>query len=244
MKILRPSTITALSASSTDAIKPVANLLHSSGAIFWRAATAAVTSATLDLTVTGPVDALCLHACAAGTVGLQMWSGSAWVSVPGIVVDEVSNSYPGGMASHWFTFTSLAGTVRMLLTLTRHSSAVAIQAGCLAVGRQTTVTGVQYPLTEGLVDTSLQLTMSDGSLNYRPRARWRTFAGTVLTDRATGVPAMMNDVVRTYGAQPLAVHLLPGGEDRYFVWGRFDMPQASHAWPTYGQVGFAITEVL
>lgn len=168
------------------------------------------------------MDALCLHSCAVQTAALALYDevGLAWTSVPGLVQDDIADTSGNALTSHWFTFTELTGAWTLRLTLTRRTAGtLAIRAGCLAAGKQSTLEGVQYPLSEGLVDTSLLLTMSDGSINYRPRARWRTFGGTILTTRATGVTEMMNDIARVYGAQPLAVHLLPGGGDRYFVWG-------------------------
>lgn len=244
MKIIKPLTITSLTASSSDINLPVANLLNDSASVYWRAATDAVTSATIEFSAEGTIDAVCLHSCLVGSATLEWWDGDSWEAVPGLALDDISNSYTG-RASFWWDFSESTGALTLRLTLTRHASAVAIRAGCLAMGKSVTVTGVQYPLAEGMVDTSLQLTMSDGSINYRPRARWRTFSGTILADRAAGVPAIMRDVAWVYGSLPMPIHLIPGGGDNYFLWGRLmDMPAASHAWPTLGQISFSVVEVL
>ena len=246
MNIVLPDTITSLTASSNDPNLPALNLLHESPGVYWRAASDAVTSATVEFeAVVTAASAVVLHAVQAGTVVLEQWNGSAWATPAGLSSEQIVDAYTGSLASWYFRFTALtAGTRRMRLTVPRLAAGKIIQAGCLVFGEEITVTGVQYPLTEGLVDSSIALQMSDGTMNYRPRARWRQFSGTVLTDRAVGVPALLRRVARRFGSIPLAVHLVPDAGDEWFAWGRFGMPQAAHAWPTLGQVQFTIDEVL
>ena len=55
MIICKPATISTVTASSENATYPDGNLLDARPKLVWQAATSAVTSATLTLTLTGPV---------------------------------------------------------------------------------------------------------------------------------------------------------------------------------------------
>ena len=149
----------------------------------------------------------------------------------------------GGHHAHRFTFTQVAKLTSLVVTFTR-SGATTISAEQLLVGATGEYTGVQYPVAEGLVDSSVITTMSDGTMHVRKRAAARTFAAALRatsdvcrsflqTSRGIGRSATMFNLCTTVDA------------DKWMVYGRFSsLPQGTHDLPTLSVVQFAIEETL
>ena len=83
MIICKPATIGTVTASSENATYPDGNLLDARPKLVWQAASSAVTSATLVLTITGPVDTVVLPGAVAATATLERWTGSAYAAPVG-----------------------------------------------------------------------------------------------------------------------------------------------------------------
>jgi len=243
MIILPPTTISSLTADSANASYPAANMLLESPKRIWRAASDAVTSATLSWTITGPVDTVVLHHAVADAVTLEYYTGSTWATPPGLDAETYDDPLFSGYITHWITFTALSGSVQLRLTLTQTGSST-IRAANLLAGSAVTVDGVVYPLQESLLDTSIRTPLLNGEEYYLKRDVPRMFTGSVLADRATTVRALMLDIGRRYGATPCAVQLAPPWGDDFMVYGRLGMPQASHAWPIYSQAAFELREMV
>lgn len=243
MIILTPTTIASVTASSAHANYPDDNLLVESAKLRWIAASGSVTSATVVFTCTGPVDCVSLFGAVVDTATLEYWTGTAYAALPGISATEYDDPFFIGYTNHWFTFTALTGSVQLRLTLTQIGSST-IRAANLHVGTELEVDGVEYPLQEGLIDTSIRTPLLNGEEYYKKRDTYRVFSGTARAGRATAVRGLLLDVARRHGSRPLPVRLAPPWGDDFLVYGRLSMPQAAHAWPIYSQVSFELVEVM
>ena len=242
MNICLPTTISAITASSEHATYPDDHLLLPRPRVVWQAASGAVTSATLTCTLTGPVDTVVLLGAVAATAVLEVWTGSAWAAPAGLEAADYADTYQA-TTGWWWHCTALTGSVQLRITLTQ-SGAATIRAALLVAGTQVAVPGVQYPVAEGLVDSSVITTMSDGTVHVRKRAAARTFAATLRatrdvcrsflqTSRGIGRTATMFNLCTTVDA------------DKWMVYGRFSsLPQGTHDLPTLSVVQFAIEEAL
>lgn len=242
MIICKPASINTVTASSENSMHPDDNLLDARPKLVWKAAGPSVTSATLILTITGPVDTVILLGAVAATATLERWTGSAYAAPAGLVAADYADSYAGTMA-HWWAFPALTGSVQLRITLTQTGSSV-ISATNLLAGNAATIDGVEYPLQESLVDTSIRAQLLDGSEYYKKRDIYRVFSGTIRADRGATVEPLLRAVCRTYGSVPMAVQIAPTVADAFMVYGRMGMAQASHAWPTVSHASFELVEVV
>lgn len=240
MIICRPKTIATVTASSENATYPDNNLLSPRPKLTWRAANSSVTSATLVLTLTGPVDTVVLTGAVAASATIERWTGSAYAAPAGLVAADYADAF-GGTTTHWWTFTALTGSVQLRISLAQTGSSV-ISASTLVAGDGLTVDGVEYPLQESLIDTSVRAPLLDGSEYYKKRDIYRVFAGSLRADRASTVEPLLRAVCRTYGSIPMAVQIAPAVSDAFMVYGRLGMAQVSHDWPTVSQASFEIVE--
>lgn len=243
MIICRPSVnITSVTADENP-VYPAANLLSARPKLVWRASTGTLTSLAVSLTLTGPVNTVVLLGTVAATAALTWWNGSAWVAPAGLAAEDYAETF-GNTVAHWWTFTLMeSGTQQFRISLAQTGSSV-IGASTLVAGRALTVDGVEYPLQESLVDTSIRAQLLDGSEYYKKRDIYRAFSGTLRADRAATVEPLLRAVCRTYGSVPMAVQIAPTVADAFMVYGRLGMAQASHAWPTVSQASFELVEVV
>ena len=226
-----------LAATSERTSHPVEFLLEETPRLRWSAVDATVASASVTVScaqaVSSLVDTGAVCADCAATVGGGTPPGHA----------KLTTTDSAGKKSFWFTFTPVAGLTSPVVMSTR-SGATTISAEQLLVGATGEYTGVQYPVAEGLVDSSVITTMSDGTMHVRKRAAARTFAATLRapstvcrsflqTSRGVGRSATMFNLCTTVDA------------DKWMVYGRFSsLPQGTHDLPTLSVVQFAIEEVL
>lgn len=243
MIILPPTTIPSVTASSEDWVATDDRLLLESPKLGWAAASAAVSSASLTWTVTGPVNTVVLHHAVADTVTLEYYTGTIWTTPPGLTSSSHADPLSPSHETHWFSFTALTGSVVLRLICTQLDTNI-ITATNLLAGLAVTVTGVLYPLQESLLDTSIRTPLLNGEEYYRKRDVARVFSGTALSDRASTVRALLLDIGRRHGSKPVAVQLAPPWGDDFVVYGRLGMPQAAHILPTYSQAAFELREMV
>lgn len=241
MIICKPAGVTSVSANEHPSY-PAAHLLAASQRLMWRVSAGTITTSAISIILTGPIDTIVLLGAVAATASLERWDGGAFVAPAGLVAADYADAFRGTVA-HWWTFTALAGSVQLKITLTQAGSSV-ISATNLLAGNAATIDGVEYPLQESLVDTSIRAQLLDGSEYYKKRDIYRAFSGTIRADRAATVEPLLRAVCRTYGSVPMAVQIAPTVADAFLVYGRLGMAKASHAWPTVSQASFELVEVV
>ena len=227
-----------LAATSERTSHPVEFLLEETPRLRWSAVDATVASASVTVSCAQAVSSLVVTGAVCADCAVTVGGGTP----PGHAKLTTTDSYTG-KKSFWFTFTPVAGLTSLVVTFTR-SGSTTISAEQLLVGATGEYTGVQYPVAEGLVDSSVITTMSDGTMHVRKRAAARTFAATLRatsavcrsflqTSRGVGRSATMFNLCTTVDA------------DKWMVYGRFSsLPQGTHDLPTLSVVQFAIEEAL
>lgn len=147
----------------------------------------------------------------------------------------------------WVSFEQFSGAVNITVELRKTATNTeTISAGVLMVGDPVDVPGVQYPLEEGLVDYSIEDTLSNGAQFYKRRDIVRYFAGSAIFERKKYFQDFMRDIVRLYGRTPMMVSLLDTETNTDFIlYGRLQaMPTASHFSFDYSSLNFQFVEVF
>lgn len=226
-----------LAATSERTSHPVEFLLEETPRLRWSAVDDTVASASVAVSCAQAVSSLVVTGAVCADCAVTVGGGTP----PGHAKLTTTDSYTG-KKSFWFTFTPVY-SLPLVVMFTR-SGAKTISAEQLLVGATGEYTGVQYPVAEGLVDSSVITTMSDGTMHVRKRAAARTFAATLRatsavcrsflqTSRGVGRSATMFNLCTTVDA------------DKWMVYGRFSsLPQGTHDLPTLSVVQFAIEEAL
>lgn len=226
-----------LAATSERTSHPVEFLLEETPRLRWSAVDDTVASASVTVSCAQAVSSLVVTGAVCTDCAVTVGGGTP----PGHA--KLTTTDSSGKKSFWFTFTQVAKLTSIVVTFTR-SGSTTISAEQLLVGATGEYTGVQYPVAEGLVDSSVITTMSDGTMHVRKRAAARTFAAALRatsnvcrsflqTSRGVGRSATMFNLCTTVDA------------DKWMVYGRFSsLPQGTHDLPTLSVVQFAIEEVL
>lgn len=241
MMFIRPKPITSITGGAgAHADYPLANVGFDDPERAFMT-TGGVTSTTIVVTMTGPVNAIGLVGVVADSCTLTV-GGSAPAGLVSMDFDDAFMAT--GRTNYWFTFNQLTGTVVLKLTLTRSSGDPDIRAGVVKAGAQRSISNMQYPLNEGIEDSTVQFTMSDGTI-YRGAERQplRTLSGTVVTERGD-IEDFVYDCMLTGGRSTLW-HFWVGGDDRYCLYGRLaGQPSAAHSYVSHSSASFAVREVL
>lgn len=253
-----------VAASSTDPLYPAANLLKATQRLRWAAASSAVTSATLsgtlqdatlplppppgvgataDTTYTGVV----VSGVFAATVTIDVFEAGNWpvmISPPGLETKVFTDPMTGAK-TWWFTFAEQPGSTAggFVLTLSKASGST-ISASNIFVGHSRALTGVRYPMSEGLIDTSVVIQLADGSLYAKYRPSLRTFDCEAMETIAVA-SQFLRDAAKI-GGHTAAWHLAPNLTDDFYVQAQFDrsMPVATHAGPNISMIRFNLREVI
>ncbi|MDX9833008.1 MAG: hypothetical protein RBU35_22250 [Anaerolineae bacterium] len=227
-----------LGASSEHASHPVTRLLEETPRLRWQSASSSVTSAGVSVTCTQAVTSLVITGAVCTDCGLSVGGGA----VPGITKQTVTDPYTG-KKGFWFTFTSVSALTTITATFTQLGSST-ISAEQLLVGATGEYTGVQYPVAEGLVDSSVITPMSDGTIHVRQRPIGRAFAAGIR--QTTAVIRSFLRTSRGIGRQATMFHLSETTDpEQWLVYGRFAaLPQGSHDLPTLSVVQFSIEEAV
>ena len=241
MRMLLPPPLSAitLGASSEHASHPVTRLLEETPRLRWEAASSSVTSASVSATSSSAITALVVTGAVCSDCGLTVSGG---VAPAGLTKQTITDPYTGKKA-FWFTFTSISAATTLVATVTRMGTTT-ISAAQLLVGATGAYTGVQYPVQEGLVDSSVITPMSDGTVHVRQRAIGRTFAAAIR--QTTTVVRSFLRTSRAIGRQATMFHLSETTDpEQWLVYGRFSaLPQGTHDLPTLSVVQFAIEEAV
>lgn len=147
----------------------------------------------------------------------------------------------------WVSFEQFTGAVNITIDIRKDAANPdIISAGVLMIGDPVDIPGVQYPLEEGLVDYSIEDSLSNGAQYYKRRDIVRTFSGTAIFERKKYFQDFMRDIVRLYGRTPMMVSLLDTETNTDFIlYGRLaSMPAASHFSHTYSSLNFQLVEVF
>lgn len=259
MIIIKRNAITSISASSADAAYPATNLLNDSPKKKWKAASSSVSYAYLDVVTSGTTGALGMVGIVAESVFVTItdpngivWQSVVWPAVDwdlppeGVVVtQEMIDDLANGYQSVWVSFPEFTDPVSIRIELRKTAGTpMILAAGVLHVGQPTEISGVQYPLNEGLEDYSIQRQLSNGATYYKRRDIVRTFSGSIRLQR-TEFQSLFRDVARVYGGQPLMIQLAPPWGSEFTVYGRLSaMPSGAHDMPTHSTIQFQITEEL
>ena len=240
MWMLYPPQLSAIAvgATSEHGSYPVTNLLDETPRLRWEAVNATVTSAAVSVSCSQATTALVVTGAVCNTCGITV-SGAA---PAGRVVTSGTDPYTG-KKWFWFTFDSLAAATPIVVTFTQTGTS-RIGAEQLLVGATGVYTGVQYPVSQGLVDSSVITPMSDGTIHVRQRAIGRTFAAGL-----RGTTAMIRSFLQTsrgIGRQATMFNLCETTDpEQWMVYGRFSaLPQGTHDLPTLSVVQFAIEEAV
>lgn len=233
-----PLSAITLGATSEHASHPATHLLEETPRLRWDAATSSVTSAAVSVTCTRPFTALVVIGAVCADLGVSIGGSAA----PGLVKQVFTDPFTG-KKGYWCTFNSVSAGTTVVVTLTRTGTST-ISAEQLLVGATGEYTGVQYPVAEGLVDSSVITPMSDGAVHVRQRAIGRTFAAGIR--QTTTVVRSFLRTSRAIGRQATMFHLSETVDpEQWLVYGRFAaLPQGSHDLPTLSLVQFSIEEAV
>lgn len=259
MKVIKTNAITSISATSADAGHPVANLLNDSPKKKWTAANATVSLATVSIDVSGQTDAIGIVGIAAESINIFIsdpngivwnnvvfinvtWSDSPdAVDVSYIITDEEQGTY-----NAWLDFTQFEAAVTIAIQFRKTAGTpLILAAGVVVVGDAEEFNNPKYGLSEGLEDYSLSRMLSNGATYYKKRDIVRKFTGSIDVLRDDDFYRFMHNIARYYGSVPMMWLLVDNLGNKWVIYGRLTgMPTGSHAYYTYSEIGFDITEVL
>lgn len=240
MRVLVPVAINSVTASSEKAANPDNWLLLDSPRIRWEALDTTVTSAYVDVAVVPPISGLVVVGVQAATCTVTTTAGAALAGIQAEKLDDDIREWD----NYWFSFNEITGSSMTLRVNFTKSGSLVIAAGCIQVGRNLELAGVQYPLQESMRDTSMLTELASGNYHYRNRDRVRSYQGTMLMSRATDYTAWRS-FARYMGGRPGMYYIAPAWGEEWFCYGRMlEMPAGSHQWPTLSVAQFGITEVL
>ena len=268
MRYLVPqyNAVTTAFATSANALHPAANLILATQRLRWEAVDGTVFSASIfgtlqdagyalppipgtGTTVETSYTDLVLSGVFADSVTLQTYipgGGGAHETPPGLITETFTDPVSGSK-TWWFSFDERPGSTDGGYWLTIGKAAgetYTLSASNIFIGHSGTLTGVRYPLDEGIVDTSIVVPLADGSLYTKYRPTLRTFSGQALETRAVA-SQFLRDAARI-GGRATAFHLAPALDDQFYVQAQFggQMPQSSHALPTLSSLSFTLREVI
>ncbi len=269
MKLIKKNSISGVNASSWNTAYPAQNLLDGNPNKRWKASSANVNYAYLDLWVSGVTGALALIGVKAESVivdvvdptGIDWGNRVDWDRDTPLESDVIwGSSMPPiefryelsrGLDDYqnvWVSFDQFDTPVTIRIELRKSATNPdTLSAGVLQIGEPVEFPNVQKGLQEGLEDYSIMRQLKGGGIYYKKQDIARTFSGTMLVERKTYFQEFMRDVARIYGAAPLIFNLAPNVDDSsdFLVYGRLiTTPTGSHSFPNHSYIQFQILEVV
>ena len=260
MMVIKNNAIHGVTASSEDPEYPVGNLLSDHPTECWRAADSSVTAATISVQVAGRTGGLGMVGINADSVAVTVsdpngiswpnveWQNVEWQDVPDAVDIEQSISGERGSAALWVSFEEFRASVVIEIKLYKQTgSETVLSAGSLVVGEVTRIPGLQYALSEGLEDHSIERELDNGARWYKRRNIGRTFAGLVVQKRKPYFYDFLLGVAREYGKRPLMWNLvdIDTWSGDAVLYGHLSvMPSGKHLSISRSRIDFQIEEDL
>lgn len=258
MKIIKKNAIIGVVASSSAAEYPASNLLNDSPKKKWVAADSTVSFATLDVYTQGVTGSLGLIGVVAEEVRVLVsdpngiaWPDMAWPEITWETsVDALSVDYelvPGvsDFQNIWVSFEQFDVPVMIRVELRKTAGTPEVLSmGVIQAGEPVVYNSLVYPISESLVDYSIQKELSNGAHYYKRRDIVRTLNCNLTSKRADAL-SFVRDIYRVYGSEPLLFNLAPPWGNDFIVYGRIpEPPDATHGTPNYSSVSFKLIEVL
>jgi len=223
LKIIKTNSITGITASSSDASYPASYLLNTVPRKPWKAASSAVTSCTLSVSVTGGTNAIGLVGIVADSVRVQISS-----PVSKDVTTAISSKFQG-RSNLWIDIPTFSGAGTITVTLTKAASSRVMSVGVVAAGAAETFNPPNYGITESPDSYSVIKTTSNGEPYCKKRDAGRVFTWTVKLLRDTLFYDFFYDIAYLSETEPKMWLLVENSTQWWAVYGRLQtVPRGNH----------------
>ena len=257
MKIIYPTSVQSVSASTENANFPAVNLIDEHPKKLWKATGQTATVSISSLLSTGlalfKTNAISMSITVAygQTITWDTADAISWDTADSIswddsevddppVVYELSGEDEGAGWSEW---DELMGSHTIVISLDAGAGNI-VQAGYVAVGTVEGFENPAYGINEGLVDYSVVKELNNGAFYIRKRDVVRTFSGSLSLSREPDFYGFMLDILRTNGQTPLAVMMVDDDSWEWIVYGRFTDAEGPHVFRNRSVINFNFLEVL
>jgi len=257
MLVIKNNSVRSVSATSENPNYPASNLLDRHPTRDWKAADASVSSAVIHVDVSGKTGGLGLVGIVADSAVVDIsdpngivwqnvdWQNVDWISVPQGLHIQTMFEHGNPYSTLWVSFDQFDSAVDISITLFKDGgSSEVLSAGTLVVGEMDEISGMQYPVNDGLKDYSISRPLANGSPWYKKRNIVRTMGGTLRVSRDVFF-RFNRDLAQKYGQTPMMWNLMDCAGMEFVMYGRLSvMPSGAHQGQDRATIDFEITEEL